>query len=102
VIRQLTTSPISEYQHGVTIAVQTVALRNRRTIRAPGALVAGERRDEHEQRRARDVEIREQSAYDAEVESRVNEQIRCAAAWLDRPIVCPPRGLERSRRRRVD
>ena len=69
-------------EHGVAVAVEAVSLGDGMRIGAQDVLSAGERAHEHEQRRAREMEIRHQAINDLEVIARVDEQFRSSGGTI--------------------
>src|ERR1700687_3527270 len=60
-------------QHRITVAVEAITGGDRMRIRAPDDVVAGKRRDQHQQRGFRQVEIGEQPVDYAEAVTRRDE-----------------------------
>jgi hypothetical protein len=56
-------------QHAVSVTVKPIALSDGVPIRGQNPFTAGERADEHEQRRAGQMEIRQERVNNAEVDS---------------------------------
>src|SRR5581483_5848679 len=81
-------------------AVEAVARGDRRLVRVPDRLPTRERRDQREERRPREMEVREERVHDAETMAGVDEEPRLAGAGGE-PAV-RGRGLERPDRRRPD
>ncbi len=78
-------------QTGVAIGIETIAGRNRMRIGALHRLQPAERRHQHEQRRARQVEIGEHQVHGAEAIARRDEDRGLAGERLDRCRRPPPR-----------
>ena len=89
-------------QHRVAVAVEPISLLHRVPVRVEHQLAAGERADEHEQRRLRQVEVRQKSAQDLEVKSRVNEERRLPRVRPHAPAVFLRHRFKRPGRRRAD
>src|SRR5437879_4774406 len=71
-------------QHGIAVAEEAVALRNRVRIRGADLVVAGEGRHQHQQRRFRQVEIGDQARDSLERIAGRDEQRGVGAAGLQR------------------
>src|SRR4051812_32035259 len=104
---QFTNSPIHQftnlrYQHRVAVAVEPVPLRDRRIICGTDAIAARERRDQHQQRRLRQVKVRQQPADHAKLRARIQEEIGIAGARDDGPVSGSRHCLQRPRRRGAD
>src|SRR6266511_5581855 len=69
----------SKDQHRVAEGVEAVALGDCQAVELARLLHAGERHHEGEQRRAREVEVRQQGVDSLELEARGHEQRRAAA-----------------------
>src|SRR2546425_1143 len=82
----------------VAVGVEAIARANRVRVRLQDQLPARERRDEHEERGARQVEVRQERVHDAEAVARRDID---AGVTLERPHapVRLGRALERARRR---
>src|SRR5579862_67353 len=86
----------SENQHGVAVAIETIAPGNGLAVGGEHVLAAAEGCDEHDERRFGQVEVREQAAQYLEAETGVDEKASLTAAWTDPPAAllgCP---LERA------
>src|SRR2546426_4458998 len=87
-----------QQQTRVAVGVEAIARTNRVRVRLQDQLPARERRDEHEERGARQVKVRQQRVHDPEAVARRDVDV---GVTLDRPH--PPvrlgRTLERARRR---
>src|SRR6185503_11106746 len=70
---------ISDDHHGVAVRVEAVSLGERNAIRLHRELVAGERRDEHEERGARKMKVGDEPVHAAKGIRRPNEEARLAA-----------------------
>lgn len=68
--------PLSDDQHGVPEAKESVFLRNRFGIREKKGFPARERRTHHQHRGARHVEVGEHSVHHLEPKAGTNEQCR--------------------------
>src|SRR5207248_5559203 len=64
----------SKDEHGVAEGIEAVALRDRELVQVPGLLDADEGHHEREQRRARQMEVREERVDAPELEARRDEQ----------------------------
>src|SRR5262249_8636784 len=62
-------------------------------------LATGERRDQHQQRRFRQMEVGEKTSNDTKFKSWVDEKIRLARARLNLPVALPGRVFESPDRR---
>src|SRR6476646_1770371 len=69
-----------EDQHRVPITVEPIPLLHRFTVRPKHPLAAGECGDEHQQRRARQMKVRDHRVDELKSVTRVDEQRRLAAA----------------------
>src|SRR2546427_10320354 len=76
-------SLVSE-QHGIAIAEETVALRDRVRIGGANLVVTGEGRHQHQQRRFRQMEIGNQTGHGLEHVAGRDEQRGVGAAGLQR------------------
>src|SRR5258708_4107856 len=66
-------------QHTVTIRVEAIPLLDRVPVRRQHEILAAQRADQQQQARPRQVEIGQHGAGEAELEARINEQVRLAA-----------------------
>ena len=93
--------PLAEWlqrdEHRVAERVEAVALLDREPVEPARLLDARERHHEREQRRARQVEVRQQRVDAAELEARRDEERRAA---LEQTVACDR--LEHAHRRRAD
>src|SRR5437899_5919666 len=79
--------PRSDDEHRIAITIEPIALPHRLPIGFHHPLRTAERTDQHEQRRAGQVKVRDQPVNDVEIEPRTNEQAR-----LSRTRANPPSG----------
>ena len=68
----------SKDEHRVAERVEAVALGNRQAVELAGLVHSGEGHDERQQRRARQVEVRQQGVDAAELEARRDEEVGAA------------------------
>src|SRR5436190_16952525 len=73
----------SDDGHRVTVRIEAIALGDRLPVRAHREIVSGDGRDEHDQRRARKMEVRDDRVDGAQLRGRTNEDARLAAAGVD-------------------
>src|SRR5690242_21262075 len=66
----------SENHHRVAVRVETIFRLDRRTVRAHRQIIARERRDEHDECRARQVEVGDQAVDDTKFRRRPKENAR--------------------------
>src|SRR5688572_22301237 len=80
-------------EHRVAVGQEAVARGDGVAVGREDALAPGERGDEHEQGRARGMEVREEGIHEAEGPRLVDEDLRAAAAGNEsaRGVAC---GLE--------
>src|SRR5437764_7727002 len=88
-------------QRRVAIGVEPVAGRERMTVGAQDRLAAGEGGHQHQQRGARQVEIRQQRVDDAEAMARPDVDRRVAVEDVEPPVLTR-RALQRARHRGAD
>src|SRR5256714_3913921 len=65
-------------QHAIAVAVKSIALANRFRVGVEQKFAAGERADEHEQGRARQMKVRQKRIDHAKFKRRGDKQIGCA------------------------
>src|SRR5205823_12262486 len=65
-------------QHAIAIAIKSIALANRFRVGVQQKFAAGERADEHEQSRARQMKIREKRIDNVKFKRQVDKQIGSA------------------------
>src|SRR5262245_4640741 len=68
-------------QHRVAIREEAIAFSRRARVRACNTIHSAERIDEREERRAREMEVREEPIDHAKPVARLDEQARLARAW---------------------
>src|SRR5438874_12659807 len=87
----------SFYEHRVAVGKEAIALLDRVTIRTQHRLTSRKGANQHEERRLRQVEVRQQTIDHAELETGIDEKLRLARAR-------PARGgtLERAQGGRAD
>src|SRR5262249_55540812 len=83
----LATRTQSNEQHGIAIAVETVAAPHRLGIGAKDAFAPKEGADEHEQGRARQMEVREEGVDSAKAMAGSEEKVGVAAPWCDGAVL---------------
>src|SRR5438552_8203286 len=93
--------PYSNDRHRIAIAVEPIPLLNGFPVRPHHVLIARERAHQHEQRRARQVEVREQPVHRTERVRGMNEQPGLPGAWADLATLAGER-LERAHDGRPD
>src|SRR5437773_11049692 len=78
----------SDDQHAVAVAVKAVALGDRVAVCGEYGRSGSERGDQHDQRRSRQMEVRQKAADRAKLITRQNEEIRFTGAFF-KPSVLP-------------
>src|SRR5229473_5230737 len=82
-------------EHTVSVRIETISLRDRVLVGANHILLATKRTYQHEQRRLRQMKIREHTPHHPEFESRINEEVRLSRHWRNSPAALPGRIFER-------
>src|ERR1019366_502855 len=92
----------SRDEHRIAVAEESVARRDGLEVGAEDVLLPRECRDEHEERRAGEVEVRQERVDDVKCRAGYEEEIRLERPGGDSLAVCAGRGLERAYGRRAD
>src|ERR1044071_6455385 len=92
----------SEYQHGVTVTIEAIAAVNGLPVRLEDSFASSECRNEHQQRRARQMEVRDHRVDELEAVSRMDEQRGFAAARLHVALGCDRQRFKRAHGRRAN
>src|SRR6266545_2350047 len=91
----------SDDEHGVAVRIEPIARRDGVTIGVEQELPAAKGGDEQEERRAREMEVRDQPVDDLEPIARIDVDVGGATA-RPHPAACVRRPLERPGRRGPD
>ena len=95
--RERASSWLTADQHGVAVAVETIPRRHGLAIRRQHAVAAAKRAHQHQQRRARQVEVRDEAVHEPELVARVDERAasrraRASTSPTARATATPARG----------
>src|SRR5690242_9895257 len=80
------TEPVLDDRHRVAVRVEAVAGLDRFAVRAHRQLIARECSDEHDERRAREMEVRDQAIHRAKCIRRTDEEASVTSALGERPV----------------
>src|SRR5437667_3665623 len=94
----------SDHEHRVPIGVEAVSLPHRLTVSREHVIAPRERADEHEETRAREMEVGDERGHGAEFERREDEEAGLTPAAVVGPVFECPRleAPDRSRPHRDD